>query len=545
MKKSSFVEGTFVSTVSIFIVKIIGMLYVIPFYALVGVKGSALYAYAYNIYVIFLDISTAGLPIAISKIINEYDTLGLQEAKKRTYSIGKRILLIISIVIFSILILFAPLIASLVLGDLKGGNTIQDVSLAIRAVSFAVLVVPFLSVSKGYLQGHQEYNTSAISQIIEQVIRITIILVGCYLFLNVFNIGMTKTICLAVSAAFWGALVAYIYVEIKTKKIEHNNKNYNKVDNVSNKTIINKIISYSIPFIIINAVHSIYNFTDMVLISRTMNYLKYKTLDVEFITTSITTWAPKISMVITSLAMGMTISLIPTIVKLFTLKDHKSVNEKSNQALQIIIAVSLPMTIGISLLNKPIWHVFYGLSNSIGPHILAIAVFTSLFFNIYMINSSILQSINEFKLVYKSAIIGLLTNIILDVPIMILYSKIGIPSYLGASTSSIIGYSVSVIYTIYNLKKYHQFNYQKTRSIIKKLILPTTAMIIVVCLAKIIIPINYTSRLYSVLYITLNAIIGALIYLSILYKNKTLEEIFGKDFLKKLLKKLHLKIDRD
>ena len=91
MKKSSFVEGTLIATLSIFIVKILGMLYVIPFYAMVGVQGSALYAYAYNIYSIFLDISTAGLPIAISKIINEYDTLGKMEAKQRTYEIGKRI----------------------------------------------------------------------------------------------------------------------------------------------------------------------------------------------------------------------------------------------------------------------------------------------------------------------------------------------------------------------------------------------------------------------------------------------------------------------
>ena len=73
MKKSSFVEGTIIATLSIVIVKILGMFYVIPFYALIGVEGAALYAYAYNIYVIFLDISSAGLPIAISKVINEFN----------------------------------------------------------------------------------------------------------------------------------------------------------------------------------------------------------------------------------------------------------------------------------------------------------------------------------------------------------------------------------------------------------------------------------------------------------------------------------------
>ena len=103
MKKSTFVEGTIIATLSIFLVKILGMLYVIPFYAMIGTSGSALYAYAYSIYVMFLDISTAGLPIAVSKIINEYNTLGMQEAKVRTFKIGKKIIGFIALVIFLLL----------------------------------------------------------------------------------------------------------------------------------------------------------------------------------------------------------------------------------------------------------------------------------------------------------------------------------------------------------------------------------------------------------------------------------------------------------
>ena len=62
MKRSSFVEGTLIATVAIVFTKILGMLYVIPFYAIVGVQGSALYAYAYNIYIIFLIMSTFHFP---------------------------------------------------------------------------------------------------------------------------------------------------------------------------------------------------------------------------------------------------------------------------------------------------------------------------------------------------------------------------------------------------------------------------------------------------------------------------------------------------
>ena len=105
MKKSSFIEGTLIATFAIVFTKMLGMFYVIPFYAMVGIQGSALYAYAYNIYVIFLDISSAGLPIAVSKLINEYNTLGMMDAKVRTYKICKRIMIFLAVVIFLIFLL--------------------------------------------------------------------------------------------------------------------------------------------------------------------------------------------------------------------------------------------------------------------------------------------------------------------------------------------------------------------------------------------------------------------------------------------------------
>ena len=113
MKKSSFLEGTMIATLSIILVKFLGMLYVIPFYATVGVLGSALYAYAYNIYIIFLDISSAGLPTAISKIINEYNTLGKMDAKMRAYNIGKKIITLVSVAVFIVLFVFASSLSKL------------------------------------------------------------------------------------------------------------------------------------------------------------------------------------------------------------------------------------------------------------------------------------------------------------------------------------------------------------------------------------------------------------------------------------------------
>ena len=155
MKKNSFVTGTFIATASVILVKILGMLYVVPFYIIVGSKGGALYSYGYNIYLIFLSISSAGIPSAMSKLISEYNAKGLIEAKTRTFRLSKMIVSYISFVTFIVLFIFAEELGALILGDLQGGNTISDVAFVIRCVSFAVLIVPHLSATKGYLQGHQ------------------------------------------------------------------------------------------------------------------------------------------------------------------------------------------------------------------------------------------------------------------------------------------------------------------------------------------------------------------------------------------------------
>ncbi len=541
MKKSSFVEGTLIATLAIIFTKILGMLYVIPFYAMVGVRGSALYAYAYSIYSIFLDISSAGLPIAMSKIIGEYNTLGKMDAKLRAFRIGKRVMVFIAVTIFILLFLFAPQIASIMLGDLSGGNTIEDVSLAIRFVSLSILIVPFLSVTKGYLQGHNVINISSFSQVIEQVVRIAIILIGTYVILHFINSSsVTFAVCVSLLGAFIGGVVAYTYLEYKIHKDDNPelslDNTYQK-DDITDKEIIKKIFSYALPFIIINIVSSCYNFIDLTLLIRTLNYLKLDTDLIEFASSGVTTWAPKINMIVASIAMGMSTSLIPTMVKSYTLGNWKDVNNKFNQALEILLFVSIPMTLGISLLSSAIWTIFYGY-NINGTYILSLNIFAGLLINIFMITSSVLQGLNRFKLVYISTITGFVTNALLDVPLMILYSKIGIPPYLGAVSASITGYFLSICITLVNLKKQCKLSYRDVFHTLIKMVVPVVSMVIVVVVLKMVIPINYSSRISAVIYVAVISIIGALTYGFVSYKMGLIEKVLGKKMSNAIIKKL-------
>ena len=541
MKKSSFIEGTVIATIAIIITKILGMLYVIPFYAMVGVQGSALYAYAYNIYVIFLDISSAGLPVAMSKIIKEYNTLGMLDAKVRAYKLGKRVVNFVSVAAFICLFLFAGNIASLILGDLQGGNTINDVAFVIRCVSFAILVIPFLSISKGYLQGHNIINVSSISQVIEQVVRIAVILGGSYIALNIFHLSLTTSVGIAVFGAFCGGIAAILYI---VKNMHKHKKELSftgdiKKDDISDSEIIKKILSYAIPFIIIDVGVSVYNFVDMVLISRTMVHLGFDAATTEFITSSVSAWAGKINMVVNAIAMGLTVSLIPNIVEAFTLKKWHLVESRLNKALQIIIVTCVPMVLGISLLSKPIWGIFYGTEElSLGGLVLSVYIFIALFFNIYMVTSSTLQSLNKFKAVYLTTLLGYVTNALLDVPLMLLCHALGLEPFIGAVLASILGYSLSAISTLVLLNKEHKLKYNETFKVMLKILLPTIMMVLVVVLLKLVIPINYMSRLSSIIYVAVISIIGSLVYLFTTYKMGILTLVFGKEYLNKIVKKV-------
>lgn len=542
MKKSSFLEGTMIATLSIILVKFLGMLYVIPFYATVGVLGSALYAYAYNIYIIFLDISSAGLPTAISKIINEYNTLGKMDAKMRAYNIGKKIITLVSVAVFIVLFVFAKPIATLIIGDITGGNTIEDVAFVIRCVSFAILVVPYMSVTKGFLQGHKIINVSSISQIIEQVIRISIILIGSYLGVKVFHLSMRNTIGIAVFSAFVAGLcaISYIFVVMRKHKEELGFTKEYKKDNVTNKEIIKKIFAYAIPFIIIDIAVSIYNFIDMVLIMHTLNYLNLDATTIEFSATAISTWSAKIGMIVNSVAMGMSVSLIPTIVSAYTLKKWNEVNDKLNQALQLILISSVPMVVGISLLSKPIWSIFYGY-NINGAIILSWHIFTSLFFNIYVVTSSTLQSLNKFKAVYLSTLSGFLTNALLDVPLMLLFNALGLRPYLGAILATCIGYSLSVFIALKILKKNSHISYKSTYKVLFKILLSTIVMIGAVLIVKNIVPLNPNSKLMCILYICLVTVVGAFAYAFTGVKTGLIKDVFKEDYLNKIKKKLTFK----
>mgnify|MGYP004577591631 FL=1 len=528
MKKNSFIEGTIVATMGIFLVKVIGIIYVIPLNAIIGEQGGALYGYGYTIYQLFLSISSAGFPFAISKITSEYNALGYKKAISNTYKISLKLISVISILIFFILFIFAPQIGKLIIGKATEGNTYQDIGFVIRMVSFAILVVPFLGVTKGLLQGYKYITPYSISQVIEQVVRVIIILVGTYVSLKVLHLPLKIGVGIAVSAAFFGGLAAYIYLKIKIKKANLLPKNV--LDDevvISSSEIIRKILMYSIPFIMISLVNNLYTTVDMILLSRTMNDLLHlKSSVVDSIVGVYTTWGIKLNNIILAVSTGLVTSLIPNIVTSFTKHDMDDVNDKFNKAIQCVLLVIVPMTIFLSLLVKPVWTLFYG-NSYYGPIVYQYFVYTALFGGIYTIIVNTLQGINKYKLVIATVMIGLVTNAILDVPLILFFDKIGMNVSYGAITAALIGYTLSIVTSMGILKKKYLFRFDQTFKRLPKYIISWGSFILSIYLMKLFIPTNLHGRFIQIPILMIYGIVSFFIYIYINYKNGNIKSVFG------------------
>ena len=528
MKKNSLIEGALIATLGIIIVKVIGLIYVIPFNAIIGEQGGALYGYAYNIYSLFLAISTAGFPFAISKLTSEYTALGYKKAVKDTYNLSLKIISIISIVIFILLFLFAPQIGKLIIGNAIGGNTVSDIAFVIRMISFAILIIPFLSVTKGFLQGNKFITPTSISQILEQVIRVAVILIGSFVCLKVLGTDMKTAIGISVSGAFFGGIIAYIYLRIKIKKSKLlPSEEVKDEKEITKKEIIKKILTYSIPFIVISLIYNLYNTVDMILISRTMNdILKMSASATESVVSIFTTWGVKLNNILLAVITGLTTSLIPSIVSSYTKGNKKDVDTKFNKALQYVLFILVPATLFLSFLAEPVWTLFYG-ESFYGPVVFKVYVFYALFGGLYTVVVNTLQGLSKYKLVITTVLIGLIINTVLDVPMMLLVNKLGYETSYGAVLAAMIGYSVSIIISLVMLKKKYRFSFDDTKKKLPSYIISWLVFEVSIVLLKFVIPTNLDGRLIQIPILLLFGLVSFGSYLIIHYLNGNLKTLFN------------------
>lgn len=544
MKKSSFMEGAFIATFSILLCKIIGLLYVIPFYSIIGNKGGALYSYAYSIYAIFLSLSTCGVPLAISKSISEYNELGYHKTKKRILNAGKTIILSLGILSFIILMIFAPQIAYLIIGNVQGGNTIADVAFAIRMVSLSVLVVPMLSVTRGYLNGHKMLMPTSISEVLEQIVRVLVIVLGSFVVIKILNLPVNIAVYVALLGATIGALSALFYLKRKMKKNKDSIKEESNNDpKISTKEIYKKIIFYALPFVVIDLVRSAYGMVDSFTVVKSMVNLGYDVSVAETTIGVLNTWASKLNMIVASVALGLVTSLIPNVAGSFAKGDMKDVNHKVNQSYKSLLFVVLPMSIGLSFLAQPVWVSFYGY-DVLSVNIFRFYILQAIIFCVYTVALNMAQTMNRTGISLGALFGSFILKAILNVPMMKFLYSIGIEAYYSTIITNILVQGLATVFIVLALKKQYKFSYKDTIKPFFKTCVSLISMILVLFLMNLIIPVTTTGRISSILIIVPYALIGALVYIFVSYKLKLIDNVFGEKFVKNMLNKIKSKVVR-
>ena len=536
-KKNSFVKDSFISIAGVVACKIIGLLYVIPFYAMISTSGGALYSYAYSIYALFLSLSTSGIPAALSKIISEYNTLGYNHTKVKVYKLGLYLITSLGLIAFIAMMIFAEPLAYMLIGNMEGGNTIADIALVVRIISTALLIVPLLSVTKGYFQGQKHFKAASLANVVEQIARVAFLLLGCYLILYKFNLAEKYAIGAAVFSATIGAIVAYIYlfVKMKTNKKEFGiNKEEAKKEEIkyTNKYLIKQIISVAVPFIIIDLLKAAYGMVDALTVIRGMTSLGYSADVSELALSTFATWGAKLTMIVISISVGLTISLIPNIAADNIKGDHDRVNHKINLSILAIIFITLPMCIGISFLGQPIWIMFYKY-NEISIDIFKFFIFTAGSFAIYSIIINIAQTLNHTKQVLITLSAAFILNLIGNIPFMYLCHYMGIPAYHGAIICTLITELGPALYLLLYLKKAHNLKFKELTINTIKTVICNLIMFASLYLFSYVYPITAHTRKGAIVEIGLYMIIGIIVYAVASYLLGLVKEILG-DRIKKI-----------
>ena len=239
------------------------------------------------------------------------------------------------------------------------------------------------------------------------------------------------------------------------------------------------------------------------------------------------TWASKLNMIVVSMAIGLTASLIPSVVSSYTKGDMKDVNSKFNKALQCTLLVIVPATLFLSLLVKPVWMLFYGNSNY-GPIVYKVFVYTALFGGLHSVVVNTLQGLSKYKLVIICVLTGLLINTFMDVPFMLISHKLGFDVSYGAIVAAILGYTVSMIIALMILNKKYGFNFMDTIKRMPSFIISVIAFVLVIVLLKLVIPIDLKGRFVQIPILLVYGLLSFGVYFVINYFSGNLKSLFKK-----------------
>ena len=462
-KQKSIVGGVSILGVAGIICKIVGVLYRIPLTNIISQDGMGVYSTVFPTYNLLLSISSAGLPVAISRMMAHYITREDPANAKRIFRAALRMLLILGVITSILMLALSGLLA-----DSHGD---PDTRYGFMAIAPSLFLVCAMSAYRGFLQGQRNMVPTAISQLIEQIGRVIIALPLAWL-------GTIRgSVALGVAGALLGSTIAecaaLIYMLFQHKKsIRGLDGLPQKPDAVplSRKKIISDLMVVAVPITLGACIVPLAGFIDSHMIRPLMegagiDYHRARILYGVY-------EGPVITLinVPTAIAMAMGTNLVPDIASGLARGDRAYVIKETGIGLKMASVIGFPCSMGLSLLAKPLLYLCYRSGYeveylNIASELLQVSALTIVLFTLVQASSGVLQGSGKQHIPMLTLMAGVAMKIGLN------YTLVQQPAINihGAPWASLLCYTVSLVPNLYYICKYTGYRFSFVEVILKPL----------------------------------------------------------------------------
>lgn len=411
-KKATFFGGAAILAISSILVKIIGAIYRIPLGNILPDEVMGDYNGAYNIYNTFLTVSTAGLPVALSKTISEANALGRRNQVERIFRVAFFAFLSMGLVSFFCMSVLAGPMAEVVISNPKAVYCVM-------ALSPSVLCVCVMSAFRGYFQGHLDMVPTGVSQVIEAGSKLLVGLALAVFCMKTFgtHFGSVGAI-IGVSFGSVTALVFMIFLYLKSKRAGSRTRAADTPD--PSPLILSNLLKLAVPITLGSAATSIVTLIDTKLVMSQLRSV-YETadglapsaaLDAARHLYGIYSKTMSIYNLPFSMMVPLTASIIPAVSAALARRDRAEAQRVSESAVRIGLMVALPMGMGLFALGGPIMGLLFpAIDTSIAGPLLSTLGLASMLVALQLLCNSILQANGMVNLPILAVVVGGLVKI--------------------------------------------------------------------------------------------------------------------------------------
>ena len=430
-KQNSFFGGAAILAAGILIVKLIGMFYKIPLINIIGEAGAADFNNAYNIYAVLLTVSTAGLPVAVSKLVSEANALDRRNQVRRTFRLALVLFLALGLVSFLVMFFRADTLAGM-MNDSKAAA-------GIRALAPAVVCVGCLAALRGYSQGHSNMAPTSVSQIIEALCKLV---VG--LGLAFWLVKQGKDPDVAAAGAITGVTVgtvvalAYMVLDFLLSRGREDTRGTDRPDSAG--SILANILKIAVPITLSSSMVGIVTVIDSSLVQGQLQSALDLTEQASRTLYGNYSGALNIYNLPTSLMAAITASVIPAVSAALARRDRRGAARITGSALRITALLSFPMGVGLFVLGTPIIRLLFPKLNVAvaGPLLSTLGIATP-FVCMVLVCNSVLQAHGFINLPVIVMVLGGIVKIVNN------YNLVGAIGIAGAPVGNILCFGLALV----------------------------------------------------------------------------------------------------